>query len=179
MIYKVLKSLFSIAVNMLVMGVANPSGEADSYNGLYFTQQELNSLTTAHKLNNVPVKAEHKGNAVGHIVSSFVDDQGKLNCIMHINENEVEGAVCAGLVRDGIAAELSLGYQVDVQHSDNGEKLQAGEKHVLEVSLVRKGAREACYITAYEEDNGQTKFTRRRQHMEAGEPDAWKCFDLS
>ena len=111
------KSLFSMSVCMLVMGVANPSGEADSYNGLYFTQQELNSLTTAHKLNNVPVKAEHKGNAVGHIVSSFVDDRGKLNCIMHIDENEVEGAVCAGLVRDGIASELSLGYQVDVKHS--------------------------------------------------------------
>ena len=173
MIYKVLKSLFSIAVNMLVMGVANPSGEADSYNGLYFTQQELNSLTTAHKLNNVPVKAEHKGNAVGHIVSSFVDDRGKLNCIMHIDENEVEGAVCAGLVRDGIAAELSLGYQVDVKHSEKGEKLQAGEKQVLEVSLVRKGAREACYVTAYEEENGRTKFTR------TGQADAWNCFDLS
>ena len=164
---------------MLVMGIANPTGENDSYNGLYFTQNELNNLTQSHKLLNVPVKAEHKGDAVGHVVSSFVDDQGKLNCIMHINENEVEGAVCAGLVRDGIAAELSLGYQVDVQHSDKGEKLQAGEKHVLEVSLVRKGAREACYITAYEEDNGRTKFTRRGQHMEAEMPDAWNCFDLS
>ena len=168
-----LESLFSIVVFMLVMGVANPSGEADSYNGLYFTQQELNSLTAGPTLNNVPVKAEHKGNPVGHIVSSFVDDRGKLNCIMHINEDEVEGAVCAGLVRDGIAAELSLGYQVDVKHSEKGEKLQAGDKHVLEVSLVRKGAREACYVTAYEEENGSTKFTRGTQD------DAWNCFSLS
>lgn len=167
-----LESLFSIVVFMLVMGIANPSGEADSYNGLYFTQQELNSLTVGPKLNNVPVKAEHKGNPVGHIVSSFVDDRGKLNCVMHINEDEVEGAVCAGLVRDGIAAELSLGYQVDVKHSEKGEKLQAGEKHVLEVSLVRKGAREACYVTAYEEENGRTKFTRGAMY------DAWNCFNL-
>ena len=168
-----LKSLYSIVVFMLVMGVANPSGEANSYNGLYFTQEELNSLTAGPKLNNVPVKAEHKGNPVGHIVSSFVDDRGKLNCIMHINEDEVEGAVCAGLVRDGIATELSLGYQVDVKHSEKGEKLQAGEKHVLEVSLVRKGARKACYVTAYEEENGRTKFTRGTQD------DPWKSFCLS
>jgi hypothetical protein len=91
-----LDSLFSMLLFMLVMGVANPSGEADSYNGLYFTQQELNSLTAVPALNNVPVKAEHKGNSVGHVVSSFVDDRGKLNCIMHINENEVEGRCVLG-----------------------------------------------------------------------------------
>ena len=57
---------------MLVMGIANPSGEENTYNGLYFTQNELNNLTQSNTLLNVPVKAEHKGDAVGHIVSSFV-----------------------------------------------------------------------------------------------------------
>lgn len=162
------------------MGVANPSGEADSYNGLYFTQNELQKLTQDQTLARVPVKAEHKGDPVGHIVSSFLDEQGKLNCVLHVDEREVEGAVCAGLVRDGIAAELSLGYQVDVKHTEQGEKLQAGEKHVLEVSLVRKGAREACYVTAYEEDNGPTKFLRAggEQENEPQAPLAWACFDL-
>ena len=64
---------------MLVMGIANPTGEKDSYNGLYFTENELKSLIKDSKLIDVPVKAEHKGDAVGRIVSSFVDDEGKLN----------------------------------------------------------------------------------------------------
>ena len=162
---------------MLVMGIANPTGEKDSYNGLYFTENELKSLIKDSKLIDVPVKAEHKGDAVGRSVSSFVDDEGKLNCIMNINEDNIEGTVCAGLVRDGIAAELSLGYQVDVKHSENGEKLLAGKKNVLEVSLVRKGAREACYITAFEENNGRTRFIRKGVEQEQI-PAGWEAFNL-
>jgi len=45
---------------------------------------------------------------------------------MRIAEDTVEGAIAAGLVQDGIARELSLGYSVDVAHT--GQKLQAGAK---------------------------------------------------
>jgi len=38
----------------------------------------------------------------------------RLNCLMRIAEDTVEGTIAAGLVKDGIARELSLGYTVDV-----------------------------------------------------------------
>lgn len=172
---------------MLVMGVCNPAGEQNTYNGLYFTGGELEELVSSGGLVGRPVKAEHKGGALGHIVSSFVDDRGKLNCVMKLNDS-VEGAIAAGLVRDGIASELSLGYSVDVAHSEQGRQLQAGKKQVLEVSLVRKGARDACYVTAFEDEGQPTRFTRRgdetthkktvTDQAEDTASDAWATFDM-
>ena len=152
---------------MLVVGVCNPAGEAADYNGLYFTDAELRELARG-QLQDVPVKAEHRGQELGRVVSSFVDGEGRLNCVMRIAEDTVEGAIAAGLVKDRIARELSLGYSVDVAHT--GQKLQAGAKRVLEVSLVRKGAREACFVTAFEAEGGQTHFARTQENP-------WALFD--
>ena len=156
---------------MLVLGVANPTGEAQNYNGLYFKHDELQQIADSKSFNGVPVKAEHRGNTLGTVVSSFLDTNGCLNCVLDIDESSVEGALAAGLVRDGIASELSLGYCVDVQHSEEGHKLEAGMKKIVEVSLVRKGARDACYVLAFEDASGGTKYTRTLN--------AWKFFDMS
>ena len=165
-------------LGMLVMGVCNPAGEGPAYNGLYFTDTELRQLSTDGRLLRVPVKAEHRGQELGSVVSSFIDSAGKLNCVMRIADDTVEGAIAAGLVKDGIARELSLGYSVDVAHSDN--KLRAGAKNVLEISLVRKGARDACFVTAYEEEGQGTRF-RKQAHVgqQPLEQDPWEAFDLS
>jgi hypothetical protein len=160
---------------MLIMGVCNPAGESASYNGLYFTDAELHDLAKEGRLLNIPVKAEHRGEQLGTVVSSFMDTDGKLNCVMRIDDNTVEGAIAAGLVKDGIARELSLGYSVDVAHSDN--KLRAGAKNVLEISLVRKGAREACFVTAFEEEGQQTRF-RSFHFNNKDDRDPWECFDM-
>jgi hypothetical protein len=104
--------------DMLVMGVCNPAGERAGYNGLYFTDSELRELAGEGRLLHVPVKAEHRGQELGRVVSSFVDTAGRLNCVMRIADDTVEGAIAAGLVKDGIARELSLGYSVDVAHSE-------------------------------------------------------------
>jgi hypothetical protein len=82
------------ASRMLVMGVCNPAGEAADYNGLYFTDAELRELARG-QLQNVPVKAEHRGQELGRVVSSFVDGEGRLNCMMRIAEETVEGAIAA------------------------------------------------------------------------------------
>ena len=76
---------------MLVMGVCNPAGEQNSYNGLYYTGGELSELVSSGSLLGRPVKAEHTGGSLGRIVSSFVDDRGKLNCVMKLDDS-VEGA---------------------------------------------------------------------------------------
>ena len=161
---------------MLLMGVCNPAGEKDEYNGLYFTDKELRQLEG--NLNNIPVKAEHKGDELGKIVSSFVYDEGRLQCLMRLNDS-VEGAIAQGLVKNGIASELSLGYSVDVEHSNNGNKLHTKSKKVMEVSLVRKGAREKCYVLAYEGDNGLVQFPRTEQTSQiTDDVHAWSMFNL-
>jgi hypothetical protein len=178
---------------MLVTGCANPAGEsaADGYNGLYFTDKELQAIVGERKMHGCPVKAEHGGAELGKVVSSYVDGAGRLQCVMHIDERSVEGAIAAGLVRDGIAKELSLGYSVDVAHSAGDEGcLQAQKKQILEVSLVRKGARDACFVLAYEDAEGGTQFTRDAgdtptdpaaggsETTDPGARDPWAAFDL-
>ncbi len=159
------------------MGVCNPAGEDKEYNGLYFTDSELRELVCSGALRNVPVKAEHRGEELGTVVSSFVDAAGKLNCVMRISDNTVEGAIAAGLVKDGIARELSLGYSVDVAQSEN--KLVAQAKKVLEISLVRKGARDACYVTAFEEEGKRTHWCiKKNKGCDSEQRNPWEDFQM-
>jgi hypothetical protein len=167
---------------MLVLGTANPSGEASTYNGLYFRQDELASMVASKALCGIPVKAEHTGRAIGSVVSSFLAPGGALQCVLELDDS-VEGAIAGGLVRNGIAADLSMGYAVDVQHSgakgSADSRLVAGQKRTLEVSLVRKGAREGCHIHAYQEKNGivtDTVNTVKRDRRPTD--DTWQAFDM-
>jgi hypothetical protein len=150
---------------MLVAGVCNPTGEAASYNGLYLTATELDGLVA--EIRGTPIKAEHTGEALGTVVSGFVDDTGALNCVVRIDDS-LEGEIARGLVRDGVASDFSLGYTVEVSHSANS--LRAGRKQLLEISLVRRGAREGCRIMAYSDDNSDAIHVRR---------DPWAAFDLT
>lgn len=153
---------------MLVIGIANPSGEKEAYNGLYFRDSELRSMAPC--LSGTPVKAEHVGENLGSVVSAFVDDNGRLNCVMRIDESSVEGAIAAGLVRSGVAADLSMGYAVDVRQSAP-DQLRAEHKRVLEVSLVRKGAREGCHIVGHDGGNHGLVLCNTSEQ-------SWQHFDL-
>jgi hypothetical protein len=68
-----------------------------------------------------------------------------------------------------------MGYAVDVRHSEANDRLVAGKKNTLEVSLVRRGAREGCHIHAYQDKHGLVTepTTRRRQG-----DDTWQAFDM-
>ena len=154
---------------MLLVCTCNPAGEGATYNGLYYKQDELQAMVASGALKGIPVKTEHTGSEVGRVVSSFIDGSGALQCVMEVDENTVEGSIAGGFVRDGITADLSLGYTVDVQHSD--DRLRAGHKNLLEISLVRKGARRGCHISAYEGPVGGVVYAVPRR-------DAWACFDM-
>lgn len=133
---------------MLLLGVCNPRGENESYNGLYLKESEIAGIARKG-LYGVPVKQEHTGNNVGKVVSCYVNNGGQMCCVLEINEHNFEGMIASGFVRDGVASELSLGYTVDVSHSE-GSNLRAGDKIVREISIVRKGARKGCYILAHD-----------------------------
>ena len=153
---------------MLLMGVCNPSGEKDSYNGLYMTESELARVVADGKMRDIPVKTEHSGSEVGRVLTSFLDAAGNLNCVMELNSTSLPACLAQGFVRDGLALDLSLGYTVDIQNTDNN--LHATEKKILEVSLVRKGARTGCHITAYQERGSNVVFKNK---------DAWVAFDMT
>ena len=136
---------------MFLIGTCNPRGENNDYNGLYFTDAELETVIKEKKMHNLPVKSEHCGSNIGHVIGTFMNENRELRCIIEIDESSVEGSLAKGFVMDNIAKDLSLGYTVDIQQS--GQKLKACEKQILEVSLVRKGAREGCHITMCENDN--------------------------
>lgn len=153
---------------MLLMGVCNPTGEQDTYNGLYLTRSEISRVVSDSKMRGIPVKTEHAGSEVGRVITSFLDEQGNLNCVMELSKSSLAACLAQGFVRDGLALDLSLGYTVDIQNTDNN--LQAIEKKIVEVSLVRKGARSGCHITAYQEEGRNVVFKSQ---------DAWVAFDLS
>ena len=132
--------------NMLVWGTANPEGLHDSYNGLFFKASELEK--TAKEIVGKPVKIEHKGVPVGSVVSAWVDGAGKLDLLLSIDKSTVEGSIISELVNVGSCRELSLGYSVRMEGSRTCED-RAGKKTVLEVPLVRKGAREKCHIHGF------------------------------
>jgi hypothetical protein len=155
---------------MLLLGTCNPTGENACYNGLYYTADELAVMVRSNALRGIPVKTEHAGGDIGRVVSGFLDASGALQCVMELDEDTVEGAIAGGFVRDGVAADLSLGYSVDVQHTD--DRLKAGAKKMLEISIVRKGARRGCHIHAYQQENAPVVFKQR------GGNSTWDCFDI-
>ncbi|EKX36716.1 hypothetical protein GUITHDRAFT_117146 [Guillardia theta CCMP2712] len=134
---------------MLISGIANPAGETEGYNGLHLKDGEIDEIISGRQMIGIPVKIEHKGVGVGTVVSAFKDEQGRLNCILDITDDEIEGAIAQQWVRDNTASELSLGYTVDINQSEPQGRLSAGRKKVLEVSLVRKGARKGCHIYSH------------------------------
>ena len=153
---------------MLLMGICNPTGEKDTYNGLYMTESELSRVVHDSKMRGIPVKTEHASSEVGRVLTSFLDANGNLNCIMELSKSSLPACLAQGFVRDGLALDLSLGYTVDIQNTENN--LQAMQKKIVEVSLVRKGARRGCHITAYQDEGRDVVFKGQ---------DAWTTFDMS
>lgn len=131
---------------MLVFGTANPEGISNSaYKGVYLTEQDLQNLLP--DINGVGVKVEHKGPDIGKVVSSWIHN-GRLDVVMEIDEKILQGAFAKSFIENGLCKELSLGYSAEMQCS-KAEGLVVKKKKVLEVSVVKKGARHNCQIHAW------------------------------
>lgn len=156
---------------MLVYGTANPEGYGDAnYAGLYLTDEDIDRITP--QMVGVPVKIEHRGADVGRVVSAW-KHQGRMDLILELpdysaadgnnNNNNNDGdsakSVLENLfgkefVRRGMCKDLSLGYKVEMSQGSNGQ-YRAVNKKVVEVSLVRVGARENCHIRGWSDNNAQ------------------------
>jgi len=130
---------------MLVWGTVNPDGEDNNHEGVLLRQRDIDDIARMGSLVGKPVKIEHRGNNIGEVQSVWKHNN-RLDCILKINDN-IEGLFAQDFIQSGKCKELSLGYIIDMKHS-NGS-ITGGNKHVVEVSIVKKGARHECNIRGY------------------------------
>lgn len=133
---------------MLVWGVSNPEG-VDNESSVYLTKSDIKDMIEqVESANNrgepIPVKIEHKGVALGRVVSAW-EHNGELQCILKIDENVFEGSIGSEFIKQGITKDLSLGYEVSFQNSKN-KSITVKKKWLKEISIVKKGARRNCHI---------------------------------
>ena len=138
--------------NTLVWGTANPEGLKDSYKGVYLNTSDIRNMVEQVASANVageriPVKLEHTGVPLGRVVSAW-ENQGKLDCVLELDEGVLEGSISAEFVRTGICKDLSLGYTVTMEQSKNGP-MQSRTKRLNEISIVVKGARKRCNVHGF------------------------------
>ena len=132
---------------MLVYGTANPEGVGDSnYSGLYLTDTDIQQMVSDMK--GVPVMIEHRGAGVGSVVTAWQHD-GRMDVLLEIDNKSFESALASRFVVDGYCKELSLGYKVEMTRAVSG-KLTASNKRVVELSLVKRGARDNCKIHGFQ-----------------------------
>jgi hypothetical protein len=71
-----------------------------------------------------------------------------MDVLMELDSGHIEGALGKEFVARGLCPELSLGYNVTMSKSPAGF-LRASNKKVVELSIVRQGARDGCKIRAF------------------------------
>lgn len=132
----------------LIFATANPTGIPD-HHGLYLNPGDIKSMVSQIETANmggtpIPVHVEHVGLPIGHVVSAWESNTGKLDCVLAIDDSKFEGSIGSELVRAGLCKDLSLGYTVSLENSKSG--VRAKSKTLKEISIVKRGARANCRI---------------------------------
>ena len=130
---------------MLIWSTVNPEGLQPGYKGFFLTQNDINDCVNSGSLVGKPVKIEHKGGAIGNVVSCWKSGN-KMDCLMEISDDLLRSQVLQEYISDGRVGECSLGYRVNFQASATGQKQW---KDYVEVSIVKKGDRPKCKIHAF------------------------------
>ena len=131
----------------LLWGTANPEG-VDSSDGIFLSKSDIKDMIAQieakqRRGERIPVHVEHAGVSIGHVVSAW-EHAEKMEIVLALNENVLEGSLGSEFVRTGMCKDLSLGYEVAIENSIRGVK--AKRKDLKEVSIVKRGARRACRI---------------------------------
>jgi hypothetical protein len=131
------------------VGHGKSQGRGGRLRWAVLTGSEINDMVLDRTLVGIPVKIEHKGEEVGHIVSAW-QHGGRLDLLLNIDEKSpsMATAVASHFVTGSVCKDLSLGYTVGVEQSADGN-ISTGKKVVSEVSIVKRGAREHCHIHGF------------------------------
>ena len=132
---------------MLVFGTCNPAGESSAHQGVYLRKDDISDLVRTNARVDLPVKIEHVGQPVGRIVSAWQHGD-RLDCVFKIDNSSIDGVCAQEFVWTRKCPELSLSYAVTMQNSrETG--LTGGGKDMIEVSIVKSGARDNCHIHGF------------------------------
>ena len=140
------KSGAQLAVYMLVCGQVNPPPvSSENYHGVYFSDKD-NMEEKARGLRGTPLRVEHDNKVlVGQVLNGWTDAKGAMWALAEINTGHIRGAMTAAAVQGGQLGEFSLGYVTKMERAANGG-VSVHEKRILELSIVKKGARDGCHI---------------------------------
>ncbi len=135
----------------LLWGTANPEGIDNNYHGMYLNRADVADMVAqidaaSTRGEPMPVLVEHKGVAVGRVVSAW-EHAGRLECVLALDNGVLEGAIGAEMVRAGLCRDLSLGYTVALENSAQ-RGIVCKQKRLKEISVVVKGLRRKCHIHA-------------------------------
>ena len=131
---------------MLVCGQVNPPPVSSTgYSGVYFSEKD-DMQGKAKALKGTPLRVEHDDKMhVGRVLNGWTDaTTGAMWALAEIDTQQLGGAMTAAAVEKGHFGEFSLGYVTKMQR--NGEGVNATDKRIVELSIVKKGAREGCKI---------------------------------
>jgi hypothetical protein len=136
---------------MLICGQVNPAPIQDTnYRGVYFAAgDDLEGKT--RRMGGTPLRVEHNGEAhVGRVLQGWMDKRtGTAWALAEIDVSSVQGALTAAAVQQGAFKEFSLGYSSKIQRNPVTGKLEACDKQIKELSIVKNGARPNCVIAAH------------------------------
>lgn len=167
------------AYMVLAVGCVHPEGEKEDYDGLYFRQNEMETLAT--DLVGLPIYVEHmEDQKVGDVVHAWVGDDRRCYTMLETSSDHFPGILAGRMLHHGLCGDLSLGHTCKIDNSANC----VVEKTPTEVSICEKGAREKTHIYAVDDpdksnrryinnyklrvsttSNGHTKLPK--QHMSA------------
>jgi hypothetical protein len=135
---------------MLVCGQVNPPPIGNGYNGVYFSENDDLS-GKANSLKGTPLRVEHNDKThVGQVIQGWTDSRGAMWALAEIDTSNLSGALTAAAVEHGRLGEFSLGYVAKMQKDKFTGKIEVQDKRIIELSIVKKGAREGCTIQAKE-----------------------------
>lgn len=133
--------------NTVVIGVAHPKGENESYDGFFYKESEFKRL--ADDLVNKPVFFEHDENCrVGNIISAWPgigkNRDKELFVMFELDNTTLPGILADRMIQDEHICDLSLGHKVTIENSEGCKKVVG--KDAIEVSICEKGARPNTHI---------------------------------
>lgn len=138
---------------VLAVGCVHPEGESEEYDGLYFRQNEMQTL--ANDLVGLPIYVEHmEDQKVGDVVHAWVGDDKRCYTMLETSGDNFPGILAGRMLHHGLCGDLSLGHTCRVDNSAN----TVIEKTPTEVSICEKGARENTHIYGVD---GPQKTNRR------------------
>ena len=135
---------------MIVAGVVNPPPIADeAYAGIYLSQRD-DVPRMARSLAGAPLRVEHSDGAlVGRVLNGWTDaGTGALWALAELDVSHMAGALAAAAIERGTFREFSLGYTSRVGPNPATGRIEARDKRVVELSIVKTGARPGCTIAA-------------------------------